>query len=203
MAPWALKNSKHEKFALAIADGKTCAEAYVLAGYRANKENATSLAATAEIQSRVSQIKIEAATAAQVSVRRVVTELARIAFADITEAVQTIDGKVVVADSATWNPNLRAAVSEIIQTRDGEIRVKLHSKTQALETLAKHLSMFKDHVDFNVNMSLADLVAGSYKLERGELQLPPPAASVIDAEAQEIEQPADQAHESELKATAC
>ena len=63
--------------------------------------------------------------------------------------------------------------------------------------------MFKDHVDFNVNMSLADLVAGSYKLERGELQLPPPAASVIDAEAQEIEQPVDQAHEPELKAAAC
>jgi hypothetical protein len=52
-------------------------------------------------------------------------------------------------------------------------------------------------------MSLADLVAGSYKLERGELQLPPPAAPVIDAEAREIEQPADQAHEPELKAAAC
>ena len=57
-------------------------------------------------------------------------------------------------------------MSEIIQTRDGEIRVKLHSKTQALETLAKHLSMFKDQVDLNVNMSLADLVNGSYELEK-------------------------------------
>jgi hypothetical protein len=44
----------------------------------------------------------------------------------------------------TWSPNLRAGVSEIIQTRDGEIRVKPHSKTLAIETLAKHLSMFKD-----------------------------------------------------------
>ena len=40
------------------------------------------------------------------------------------------------------------------------------SKTQALETLAKHLSMFKDQVDLNVNMSLADLVNGSYELEK-------------------------------------
>jgi hypothetical protein len=58
--------------------------------------------------------------------------------------------------SADWSPHLRAAVSEIIQTRDGEIRVKMHSKAQALETLAKHLSMFKDQVDLNVNMSLHD-----------------------------------------------
>ena len=111
----------------------------------------------------ISQIKIEAAAAAQVNVRRIVTELARIAFADITEATQTINGKVVIS------PHLRAAVSEIIQTADGQVRIKMHSKAQALETLAKHLSMFKENIDLNVKVSLYDLVAGSYKLERGEL----------------------------------
>ena len=57
-------------------------------------------------------------------------------------------------------------MSEIIQTADGQVRIKMHSKAQALETLAKHLSMFKDQVDLNVNMSLADLVNGSYELEK-------------------------------------
>jgi len=170
MPPWPLKNSKHEKFALAIADGKTCAEAYVLAGYKKNKGNATSLAATPEIQSRVSQIKIEAAAAAQASVRRVVTELARIAFADITEAVEIVDGRVRVKDTASWSPDLRAAVAEISDGRDG-VRIKFHSKPQAIETLAHHLSMFKENVDLNVSVSLADLVNGSYRLERGELQV--------------------------------
>jgi hypothetical protein len=42
----------------------------------------------------------------------------------------------------------------------------MHSKAQALETLARHLSMFKDQVDLNVNVSLAELVGGSYRLDR-------------------------------------
>jgi hypothetical protein len=61
-------------------------------------------------------------------------------------------------------------VAEISDGRDGA-RIKFHSKPQAIETLARHLSMFKDNIDINVNVSLADLVNGSYRLERGELQI--------------------------------
>jgi len=96
--------------------------------------------------------------------------LARIAFADITEAVELVDGKIRVKDTALWSPNLRAAVAEISDGRDG-VRIKFHSKTQAIETLARHLSMYRDNVDLNVNVSLADLVNGSYRLERGELRV--------------------------------
>ena len=51
------------------------------------------------------------------------------------------------------------------------VRIKFHSKSQAIETLARHLSMYRDNVDLNVNVNLADLVNGSYSLERGELQI--------------------------------
>ena len=103
--------------------------------------------------------------------------LARIAFADITEAVELVDGKIRVKDTALWSPNLRAAVAEISDGRDG-VRIKFHSKTQAIETLARHLSMYRDNVDLNVNVSLADLVNGSYKLE-------PPTPKVIEHQATE------------------
>jgi hypothetical protein len=58
------------------------------------------------------------------------------------------------------------------------VRIKMHSKALALETLAKHLSMFKENIGLDVNVSLSDLVAGSYKLERDELQLPPPTPAI-------------------------
>jgi phage terminase small subunit len=167
---WALKNPKHEKFCQAVAEGKTNVQAYVIAGYKENIGNASTFACRPEIKERVNQIRVEGAAAAQVSVRRVVTELARVAFADITEAMEIIDGKVRIKDTAQWSTNLRAAVAEISDGREG-VRVKFHSKPQAIETLARHLAMFKDNVDLNVNVSLADLVNGSYRLERDELQI--------------------------------
>ena len=93
------------------------------------------------------------------------------------------EGKIEVTDSSTWSPHLRAAVSEITRSRDGEIRIKLHSKTAALEVLARHLSMFKDNVDLNVSVSLADLVNGSYELERQR------DAKTIEHQAQQISAP--------------
>ena len=56
-------------------------------------------------------------------------------------------------------------MAEISDGREG-VRIKFHSKPQAIETLARHLSMYRDNVDINVNVSLADLVNGSYKLEQ-------------------------------------
>jgi len=167
---WPLKNQRHEKFAQAVAEGKTNVQAYVIAGYKENIGNASTLACRPEIKERVNQIKVEAAAAAQVTVRRVVTELARVAFTDITEAMEIIDGKVRIKDTAQWSANLRAAVAEISDGREG-VRIKFHSKSQAIETLARHLSMYRDNVDLNVNVNLADLVNGSYSLERGELQI--------------------------------
>jgi phage terminase small subunit len=161
-----LEKPRHEIFCEYVARGKSQAEAYMIAGYKRSDGNAATLAKRPEIRARIEEIKGEAAAAAQVSVGRVVTELARIAFADVTEAVQVIDGKVVVADSDTWSPNLRAAVSEIIQNERGDVRIKLHSKGAALESLAKHLSMYRDQAEVDVNISLADLVNGSYELEK-------------------------------------
>ena len=98
---------------------------------------------------------------AQVSVDRVVAELARIGFANVTDAVQVNSGKVYLIDSDKLTPDLKAAIAEIRQTREGVV-IKFHDKRAALENLGKHLGLFKEHMDLNVNISLADLVNGSY-----------------------------------------
>jgi phage terminase small subunit len=101
--------------------------------------------------------------------------LARIGFADITNAVKVEKGKVLLADTAELGPDITAAIAEIRQGRDG-VSVKFHDKRAALENLGKHLGLFKENIDLNVNVSLADLVNGSYKLERGEITPGEPAA---------------------------
>jgi phage terminase small subunit len=52
-----LRNAKHEKFAQAIANGKTADEAYVAAGYTFNRGNAARLKANESIRKRSEEIK--------------------------------------------------------------------------------------------------------------------------------------------------
>ena len=77
-----LENARHELFAQNIAAGKTLAEAYVIAGYKDNHSNASTLAKNPAIAERVNQIKRIAAKAAMVTKERVLAEIASIAFAD-------------------------------------------------------------------------------------------------------------------------
>ncbi len=51
-----LKNSRHERFAQEVARGKSAAEAYVLAGYKPNKGNPSTLKADQRISQRVDEL---------------------------------------------------------------------------------------------------------------------------------------------------
>ncbi len=159
-----LDNPRHETFAQNVARGKSFNEAYTIGGYQENGGNASTLAARPEVAKRITEIKSIAAMRAQVSAERVLAELARIGFADITEAVQVKNGKVMIVDTAELSPDITAAISQIAETKEG-VSVKFHDKRAALENLGKHLGLFKENIDLNVNVSLADLVNGSYKLE--------------------------------------
>jgi phage terminase small subunit len=163
-----LANPSYEIFAQNVARGKTQVESYVLAGFKQNDSNCSQLAQRPEVAARITEINGIIAARAMVTSERVLAELARIGFADVTEAAQLGGGRLRVTDSAQLSPDLRAAIAEVSQTRDG-VKIKMHDKRAALETLGKHLGMFKENVDLNINMSLADLVNGSYKLERSEL----------------------------------
>jgi hypothetical protein len=101
----------------------------------------------------------------------VLAELARIGFSNVTEAIEVKRGRVKIRDTDELPADAKAAISEIRQGRDG-VTVKFHDKARALEQLGRHLGLYKENIDLNVNISLADLVNGSYAIERGELAAP-------------------------------
>ena len=82
-----LANQRHERFAQALAQGKSASEAYVLAGYKANDGNASRLKGNERISARVQEIVGRAAERAEIDVERILRELAAIAFSNITKAV--------------------------------------------------------------------------------------------------------------------
>ena len=128
------------------------------------------------------------------SAERTLEELARIAFADIRNAVTwsvTEDGTdVVFKDSDELDPATAAAISEITQLKDGGLKIKFHSKPQALNVLARHHGLIIDrsqvtHLHLFRDMSDAEL-------EKYEAELDDAAraarsqSSVIEGKAVEV-----------------
>lgn len=150
-----LKNPKHELFAQQLAKGKTADEAYILAGYKANRGNAANLKANQNISTRVKEILDRAAARVEISQARVLEELAKIGFSNMLDYMAvTPDGDAYVT-LANMTREQAAAVQQITveDYKDGrgedardvrKITFKLADKRAALVDIGKHLGMFKE-----------------------------------------------------------
>lgn len=74
----ALENAKHERFAQALAKGKTADEAYVLAGYAENRGNATRLKANESVLKRVAELQDLGSLRAEVTLESLIREAGEI-----------------------------------------------------------------------------------------------------------------------------
>lgn len=81
----ALENAKHERFAQALAKGKTADEAYVLAGYAENRGNATRLKANESVLKRVAELQDLGSLRAEVTLESLIREAGEIQEAAKTE----------------------------------------------------------------------------------------------------------------------
>lgn len=94
-----------------------------------------------------------------VTVERIVTELAKIAFSNMQDYAKWSPHGVTLLDSADLTPDQAAAVSELSETTTdsgGSIRFKLHDKKGALELLGRHMGMFKDKLEVEVKGGIAE-----------------------------------------------
>jgi phage terminase small subunit len=170
-----LKNVKHEKFAHALASGKTQSDAYRAAGYPEKKSNAATAAVAcklskhSDVVQRVTEI-IErsqfvedytterALQLAEVTKLDIVRELKIIGFSSMQHYTKvTREGNAYVDLSALEeNPSLWRAVKDIIVEEYTEgrgedarnikrTRVNLHDKRSALIDLAKMHRMISNN----------------------------------------------------------
>lgn len=176
-----LKNAKHERFAQGISEGMTGADAYIWAGYASNANaaavSATRLLKDAKISSRIAEllkrredIEVKATEKAvnklAISKERILSELAKIGFADIRKAVKWSsleikeedqpDGgdtlvvkhiytnNVLFMSSDEIDDETAGAIAEVSQTPTGGLKIKLHDKRAALVDMGKHFGLFKE-----------------------------------------------------------
>jgi hypothetical protein len=76
MAP--LRNTKHERFAQGLAEGRSADEAYEVAGYKRNRSHASRLVAKGSIRGRVAELQDAAAAETEITIRSLIVEAADI-----------------------------------------------------------------------------------------------------------------------------
>ncbi len=132
------------------------------------RNNAARVLAKANIKALVRQHLDDQAAVANLTVDLILREYMRLGFSDNTNVVEWSSGELTIKDLEDLTPDVTAAISEISQVtthRGGNmvstvLKVKMHSKTQALDSLAKHLNLFRDTVvnnNLQLNVSISDL----------------------------------------------
>lgn len=144
---------KQEGFATAYIETGNASEAYRL-HYDASAMNANTIGRAAhellknpKVAERIEELRAKHRERHNVTVDRIVEELALIAFSDPGDFYEWDEKNVSLKPKADLTPEQRRVVAELSQTvteAGGTLRLKLHSKPDALEKLGRHLGMFKD-----------------------------------------------------------
>lgn len=160
-----LSNPKHEQFAQGLAKGLTADEAYVAAGFKESRGNASRLRSNENISKRVEEIVSRGAERAEVTVAKVMAELSRLGFSDVRNAF-TPEG--AIRNPNEWDDDFARSVAaiEVVTRATGERdendrpiienvhKIKLWDKNSALEKLAKALGMFVEKHEHSGAISL-------------------------------------------------
>ena len=147
-----LKNARHERFIQGVVKGISPGPAYTAAGYEVTGNSAESAGArlfrNVQIKERYAELMASAVEATEATVERVLKEMVRLAFYDMTEILAVDDdGKVTQRDPTSLPEDLRRAIVGIKPIQIGDTRtweVKFADKQKALDSLARYLQMFKD-----------------------------------------------------------
>lgn len=160
--PQPLAEIRARRFAELIAQGKDGRHAYRGAGFNPKSDASADAGASAllrhsKVKAHLAELTGFAAEKTKATIEKVATEFARIAFADIRKVVswrpeniiteengcQVIQSRVTVLDSALLDPDIAAAISEVSQGANGALRIKMHSKTEALKNLGLMLGAYR------------------------------------------------------------
>lgn len=151
--------AKQEAFAAGLAMGLSQAQAYRRAypkalGWKDETvwAQASKLAANHKVCTRVAELGAKAAAANEVTVERVVRELARLAFGNKKAVMTWGPGGLKLKDSDSLSDDDAAQVAEVKETisaAGGSLALKTHDKVKALELLGRHVGMFKDKLELS------------------------------------------------------
>lgn len=139
---------KQLAFATAYAAHENGAQAVRDAGYKSKDpaNMAYKLLKKPEIMAVVDELRAERMKKFEITGDRILQELAKIAFSDITEFIGR-DGLMSAEDFDSLTPAQRACIASVKRSVDGSYEVKLYDKMAALDKLGRSEKLFTDKIE--------------------------------------------------------
>lgn len=134
-------------------------QAAIRAGYSeksADKIGAQLLGKT-RVREAIEKSQAKRTERTEVTADRVVTELAKIAFADPRDLMEWGPDGLMLKDCRIIPDVAAAAVAEVSEGKDG-MKLKKLDKLKALELLGRHLGMFTDKVEMSGDLDIAAII---------------------------------------------
>lgn len=125
-------------------------QAAIRAGYKptkAGERGNTLLHKVPWVRDAIAKAMADRSRRTGITVERVLREHARVAFSDVRRLVRSGPDGLELVPVSEWSPDDSAAVAEIVQTVDSKgsrLRIKLHDKMAALNTLARYVQMLPE-----------------------------------------------------------
>ena len=151
-------NEKQKRFVSEYIIDLNAKQAAIRAGYSpiGAEPQASRLLSNAKIQTEIAKAMEDREKRTGITQDRVLAELSAIAFAKATDYVEVgKDGLVKIKPTASLTDEQKKAIAGIKEGANG-IEVKLVDKTKALEMLSRHLGLFNDKL--NVNVEAVEIV---------------------------------------------
>lgn len=170
---------RRKRFVSAYLKDFNATRAAIEAGY---SENSAEMAGSRMMRNDKVQEAIKAASEklckkAEIKVEELVFELKNIALNDMRDVVEWGPGGVVLKRSSDLTPDVARTVSEVSESKNKEgstYKIKTHDKLKAIEMIGRHLGMWKDQVDVNVNYKpivIQKLDGSTIELSRAKAQI--------------------------------
>lgn len=152
---------KHLKFCREFLRDLNASQAGLRAGFKSSSAGAKLL----KDPLIMSQLEVEFKKRQQrlaVDVDRVVQEYAKLAFSNISRVANVKRGSLNVKDTDELSEVETACISELAEGKEG-VKIKLHDKKGALDSVARHLGMFNDRLNLNMDKPLVNINKGGKK----------------------------------------
>ncbi len=143
-------NQRQQRFVSAyLENGGNVYQACIAAGYSTNyaKARGHELLENVGIKQAIDQFNQQLMERTKVTIERVVAEIARLAFTDITQVVSWGNEGLKLKPSSEIPADHRAAITEITETPGKygtRLTVKLYNKQTSLDQLMKHWKRLRD-----------------------------------------------------------
>lgn len=134
-------------------------QAAIRAGYSARNADKISseLMGKTRVSEAIKEKMAERSRRTGISQDRVIQELARVAFVNPKNVINTETGEIKAGaseDDLACIQSVKVKKTETARTTTIEREVKLADKMKALELLGKHLGMYTDKIDLDADMNL-------------------------------------------------